>query len=266
MKRLLLLLAALAAVAALTAAAAAAGQTHHASLVLSTDATTITLPAGQDTTQFMVHGVLDDGWGNHFTHAVSLYTFPNATCAGDANAERDLLTAKGTGAFDQVAYGAAGVGSFRAVARLGHDVHVVSNCLVVTVEAAVTPPQPPVEPPVEPPVVPPAPVAPQLPSDERVSSYLCWNRDMANPVAYIDHVADQMWPTGKYLEPVALLGNVVDGTNIGAYHLVCTIPAGTADTGMSLGGSGEVYDAHVTALYHAEHADGNDLNIYHIWK
>ena len=99
-------------------------------------------------------------------------------------------------------------------------------------------------------------------------SYLCWNHDMVNPVAYDDTVADEMWKTGKYLEPQAILGNVVDGTNIGAYHLVCNAPSTLKMTETSLGGSGEVYSAVDTAAFHKDHWAGgnNDLNVYHIYK
>lgn len=108
---------------------------------------------------------------------------------------------------------------------------------------------------------------PAVPSDELVSSYLCWNHDMVNPVAYIDKTADTMWKTGNYIEPQAILGNVVDGTNIGAYHLVCNAPTTMQKTALALGGSGEVYTADTVAAYHADHpVNGNDLNIYHIYE
>ena len=104
-------------------------------------------------------------------------------------------------------------------------------------------------------------------ADTGPSSYLCWNHDMTDPVAYLDTVADQMWATGKYIEPQAILGNVVGGTNIGAYHLVCNAPATLKMTDQALGGSGEVYGADLVAAYNKEHADThNDLNVYHIWK
>jgi len=106
----------------------------------------------------------------------------------------------------------------------------------------------------------------RIPSNELTSSYLCWNREMVDPVAYIDKVADELWTTGNYIEPQAILGNVVGGTNVGAYHLVCNAKAPLAETEMSVGGSGEVYDAQAVREYHAEHVDGNDLNLYHIWK
>ena len=109
-------------------------------------------------------------------------------------------------------------------------------------------------------------IVPAVPSDTIASSYLCWNREMVNPVAYIDKVADEMWATGKYLEPQALLGNVEGGTNIGAYHLVCNAPATTKMTGLGLGGSGEVYSQEQMAAYNAGHFGGNDLDVYHIWK
>ena len=73
------------------------------------------------------------------------------------------------------------------------------------------------------------------------SSYLCWNHEMVNPVAYLDSVADAMWATGKYIEPQAILGNVVGGTNIGAWS----------------GGGGRVPLG--------PPVNGDDLNICHIW-
>jgi hypothetical protein len=99
------------------------------------------------------------------------------------------------------------------------------------------------------------------------SSYLCWNHVMVNPVAYADTVADEMWTTGKYYEPQAIFGTVVDGTNVGAYHLVCNAPSTMQPTALGLGGSGEVYDAPAMAAYHTNHSlSGNDLNVYHIWE
>jgi hypothetical protein len=98
------------------------------------------------------------------------------------------------------------------------------------------------------------------------SAYLCWNQSMVNPVAYDDNVADTMWTTGNYFEPQAILGNVVDGTNIGAYHLVCNAGSDYTKTALGLGGSGEVYDAVGMAAYHQDHpVNGNDLSVYHIW-
>lgn len=102
------------------------------------------------------------------------------------------------------------------------------------------------------------------------SSYLCWNHEMVDPVAYLDTVADEMWATGKYFEPQAILGNVVGGTNIGGYHLVCNAPSTLTMTDLGLGGSGEVYTADAVAAYHADHPATstvkNDLNVYHIYK
>lgn len=105
-----------------------------------------------------------------------------------------------------------------------------------------------------------------VPSDTITSTYLCWNRDMVNPIAYIDKTADEMWKTGNYVEPQAIIGNVVGGTNIGAYHLVCNAPSTMHITEWGIGGSGEVYDPIALAQYHREHAGTNDLNVYHIWK
>jgi hypothetical protein len=98
------------------------------------------------------------------------------------------------------------------------------------------------------------------------SSYLCWNRQMTDPIAYLDSVADQMWATGGYFEPQAILGNVVGGTNVGAYHLVCNAPSTMVQTAEGLSGSGEVYTAEQLKAYHQDHPTGNDLNVYHIYK
>src|SRR6478735_11233814 len=46
---------------------------------------------------------------------------------------------------------------------------------------------------------------------EPTSSFLCWNREMTNPVVYEDPVADTMWATGSYFEPQAILGTVEGG-------------------------------------------------------
>lgn len=133
------------------------------------------------------------------------------------------------------------------------NVDAVSPMVEVTVTAEPVTPEP-------------VPVTPAIPSDEAASSYLCWNQTMVDPVEYIDKVADTMWLSGNYFEPQAVLGNVEGGTNIGAYHLVCNMAGTLKETDQSVGGSGEVYDAQVTALMHAQHPGGNDLNIYHIWK
>lgn len=99
------------------------------------------------------------------------------------------------------------------------------------------------------------------------SSYLCWNHEMVNPVEYVDSVADEMWTTGRYIEPQAILRNVEGGTNIGAYHLVCNAPSTMKATGFSIGGSGELYSPEVVALYNAEHlVTHNDLNQYHVFS
>lgn len=57
-------------------------------------------------------------------------------------------------------------------------------------------------------------------TDDWPGSFLC-SSTVVNPVAYPDAVADQMWTTGNYFEPQAILGNAPQGVNIGAYHLVC---------------------------------------------
>jgi hypothetical protein len=107
-----------------------------------------------------------------------------------------------------------------------------------------------------------APVVPMVPR-----SYLCWNHEMVNPVAYQDAIADTMWALGKYFERVAIYGNVEGGTNIGAYHLVCNASATMQPTGEGLGGSGEVYSQSAMNAYHADHpVNGNDVNVYHIYK
>jgi hypothetical protein len=107
---------------------------------------------------------------------------------------------------------------------------------------------------------------PARPSDEVASSYLCWNKEMVDPVAYIDAGSDRMWQTGKYLKPQAVFGNVARGTNIGAYHLVCNMAGVLHETGQAIGGSGEIYDAQTVAQYDSAHAGGTDLNIYRVWK
>lgn len=104
--------------------------------------------------------------------------------------------------------------------------------------------------------------------EEGPSSYLCWNHEMTSPVAYLDSVADEMWLTGKYYEPQAVLGVVEGGTNIGAYHLVCNAPETLKITDLGIGGSGEVYGVEAMTAYHADHPGTahNDLNVYHIYK
>jgi hypothetical protein len=111
-----------------------------------------------------------------------------------------------------------------------------------------------------------APATKAVVTGNDASSYLCWNHQMVNPIAYTDSVADVMWATGNYIEPQAILGNVVDGTNIGAYHLVCNAPSTMKPTGFGVGGSGEVYTADAMLAYHFGHTGGNDLNVYHIYK
>jgi hypothetical protein len=130
---------------------------------------------------------------------------------------------------------------------------VVSACVPVTVTEA---PAPATEPATE----------PLLPSDTVASSFLCWNHDMVDPVAYTDKVADEMWTTGNYFEPQAILGNVEGGTNVGAYHLVCNAPSTMQPSGSGVGGSGEVYSPDLMLAYHQAHAGANDLNVYHVFK
>ena len=253
MKRLSLLLLALCAAAAVAAMPAAAGSTSHPSLTLAPVAD-VTLATADATATITVSGSLVDEYAahHHLLPQVTLTWYDDGTCSHQAGSVVLTTSRAGADTFTfsvQGTNGTVGTWSFRASTRWA-----VSNCVVMHVVLA--------EAPVVPVVVPPPPPPP---SDEIVSSYLCWNHEMANPVAYIDRVADQMWITGSYFEPAAVLGHVTDGTNIGAYHLVCNT-TGLTKTDLAIGGSGELYDAQANVLYHETHADRNDLNIYHVWK
>lgn len=238
MKRLLLAVAALCAFAAFAAAAAIAagpGVTLVATPASLTVGSTVTLsgvftPAAEDPA---------------VGEAVYLAQYDDASCSTFTTYVYDRETATTSGGAYSVDVSGLPVGNYWYRAEM-EDVDAVSACVPVTVTAA--------------------PAVPAVPSDTISSSYLCWNRWMTNPVAYIDRTADTMWKTGNYVEPQAILGNVVGGTNIGAYHLVCNAPATMTMTDLGLGGSGEVYNAAAMAAYHATHPGGNDLNVYHIWK
>lgn len=234
MKRLLLAVAALCAFAAFAAASVGA--------VPSTLSVSVTpaLPTAADQLNITATGTP--------AATIALFADEGVSCEVAATLDEEPLA---VAAFTGGSYSfseqlAAGTYAVNVWTYDSSDDYVADACTIVTVAAA--------------------PAAPAVPSDELVSSYLCWNRDMVNPVAYIDKVADTMWKTGKYFEPQAILGNVEGGTNIGAYHLVCNAPATMKMTELGLGGSGEVYGADIMAAYHATHAGGNDLNLYHIWK
>lgn len=235
MKRLLITVAALVACAAF-AAAVATGATSPSITVHSTPTAPV---AGQTITVTSMVAGLEGAW-------VDLYVVKGGTCTATPPDEA------------YVDGGPADTGSFVYTTKLDTGTYAVSaylfepegmwsidsDCTLVTVGSA----------------------APAKPSDELSSSYLCWNHEMVNPIAYVDKVADTMWKTGNYFEPQAILGNVAGGTNVGAYHLVCNAPSTMTPTTLGLGGSGEVYSSELTALYHRDHAGGNDLNLYHIWK
>lgn len=241
MKRLLIAVAMLCAFAAFAAAAATATEPTFALTLTATPSTLVvgddtwlagTLSAVPDTTSVADYdvtlGFYDDAGCS--TEPYKVYGGPTTAADGSYGGS---LTLEEPGTY-YFATSAAGV---------------TSNC--VTVEVS---------------VVPVVPAVPAVPSDEASSTYLCWNREMVNPVAYIDKTADAMWKTGRYFEPQAILGNVEGGTNIGAYHLVCNAPATMKMTELGLGGSGEVYGADIMTAYHDAHAGANDLNLYHIWK
>jgi hypothetical protein len=258
-KRLTLLLAALGAAAAVAALPAAAHRPPAPSMTLDTPAD-VTLATGAETAPVTVTGALVDPDRHGDTAYGTFAWYAGGTCTDSAGSvplwaprvsHTDTFTITAVGTLTE------GTWSFRAWTH-----ELMSNCVMIHVLPAPVTPTP------EPEVVPeePAIVVPQLPSDEVASSYLCWNQEADNPVAYIDRDADAMWVTGHYFEPAAILGNVEGGTNIGAYHLVCKVPSGLQKTGAVLGGSGEVYGLEENVGYHLTHADGNDLNVYHIWK
>jgi hypothetical protein len=246
MKRLLILLACMSAFVGLVAGGASAGKsTFGYHLTLTPSAATLT--TGETV------GLSGDftGWFNGYRH-VTVSMYDNATCTGPAVDDWTVTTnSHGNYSVDPVTIDEAGVYGFKAmVTGFGFGYGTASGCASVTVTA----PEEPVTPPVE-------PAAP----DNGSSSYLCWNHEMVNPVAYFDSVADEMWMTGNYFEPQAVLGNVDGGTNIGAYHLVCNAVSTLSPTGWGLGGSGEVYAPAIMDAYHAIHSNFNDLNLYHIF-
>jgi len=246
MKRLLIAVATMFALAAFAAAAATAEQ---ATYTLTLTATPSTLIVGEDT---LLAGTLSaiPGTTSVAGYGVTISAYDDAGCSTEP-----YWSAGGLTTDDNGDYGGYlklfGVGTYYFAASAAG---VTSNCVPVEVslEGQTTPGT--------------TPVTSAEPSDTIASSYLCWNREMVNPVAYIDRTADEMWKTGRYFEPQAILGNVAGGTNIGAYHLVCNAPDTMKVTGLGLGGSGEVYSAEAMLAYHAAHAGMNDLNIYHIWK
>lgn len=246
MKRLLVLLAGVVATLTVLAATAGAGTstptytltlTATPSALLVGESTLLagTLSAVPDTTSVAGYDITMNAYDDEtcstepYWSAPGLFTGENGDYAGE-------ITIWGTGTY----YFAA------TIDALG----ITSNCVAVDVSltGGTTPETTPTE--------------PYVPA----SSYLCWNQQMVNPVAYLDPVADQMWTTANYFEPQAILGNVVGGTNIGAYHLVCNQPNLTP-TGFGVGGSGEVYTADQMLAYHHDHpGTSNDLNVYHIYK
>jgi len=250
MRRLLLALACVAAFAAF--AAVAASGNGGGSVTLTAEPAT-TAPGHAMT----VSGVLTlDGIQSVEGRDVELYAYDNAQCApAEPNWVAGLATDEDASQWPTDADGrysyvitsdAPGTYWLQAVAYpslKSWDVLATSDCVPVTFAVA-----PPVEPP------------------KPASSFLCWNRWMTDPVAYEDRVADEMWATGNYLEPQAILGSVEGGTNLGAYHLVCNAPSTMKPTGEGLGGSGEVYSTGIMAEYHSQHPGGNDLNVYHIYQ
>jgi hypothetical protein len=235
MKRLLIAVAALLACAAFAAAAAAAGGEPTITLHVAPAAPT----ANQTLTFTSDVSNVESAW-------VGLYMIKGGTCPTNPDEEETLAEPSTNTTFDAT----LAAGSYAVTAYVwGEESEwsLASDCTGVTVSPVV-------------------PVVPAKPSDEISESFLCWNHEMVDPIAYVDKVADTMWKTGNYFEPQAILGNVVGGTNLGAYHLVCNAPGTMTMTGLGLGGSGEVYSAEVMTLYHQAHPGVNDLNVYHIWK
>lgn len=255
MKRLLLGTSAVLATAALAAASAAAGGNWSVSLLVShTQATSHAVGITGD--------VLNPSGKPANAQALKVEWFANATCSGPAVGSDSRSTNKNGHYASSSTMSAHTTYSFRATLTGGGGHTATSACVSTTVTAA----------PGEDgggnnggggnTVVPVFPLASGSPG-----SYLCWNSWMTDPVAYPDAVADAMWTTGMYLEPKAILGNVTGGTNIGAYHLVCNAPSTLVATDVAIGGSGELYSPAAVAAYHHDHpVNGNDLNIYHVWK
>ena len=250
MRRLLILLTALSAVVALTAATASANKPVY---TLTLTATPSTLVVGDET---LLSGALavDHGNPNLAGYDVAIDVYGDEVCSTEGST-LDVLQTEPDGTYGGT-YGTDAAGTYYVQASVSSESvgDVVSGCVPVTVAEKPVP-------------VVPEPVVPEtvVPSDTVASSYLCWNHEMVNPVAYTDKVADEMWKTGNYFEPQALLGNVAGGTNVGAYHLVCNAPSTLKPTGYGLGGSGEVYSPQMMQAYHLDHLGGNDLNLYHVF-
>jgi hypothetical protein len=256
MKRCLVLLAGLFAGLAFTAATAAAQDSTY---TLQFTPTPTTIYVGEFTN--LQGGVVaDPNLGEDLSgYSVEIAVYDEETCTSDGAVVGHLTTNSQGYYGGSIRLWAVRTYYFDATVVSGDLAGLNSECVGVTVrlpgqttagEEAATGETP--------------PVVSEPPHDG--SSFLCWNREMVNPVAYDDPVADEMWKTGKYLEPQAILGNVVDGTNIGAYHLVCNAPATMKITDTGIGGSGEVYNALALDAYHHAHQGDNDLNVYHIWK
>lgn len=243
MKRFLILLLGVFAALALTAATATAKQPTY---TLTLTATPSTLAVGETT---LLSGALSAVPETTLVagYDVAINVYGDETCSTEPYFLGTLPTADDGSYAGSLKIGAEGTFYFQASIDSGDAAGTVSACVPVTVTLGPSP-------------------EPALPTEAVASSYLCWNHEMVNPVAYTDTVADEMWTTGNYFEPQAILGNVVEGTNIGAYHLVCNAPSTMQPTGFGLGGSGEVYTPEEMLAYHLGHLGGNDLNVYHIYK
>jgi hypothetical protein len=56
--------------------------------------------------------------------------------------------------------------------------------------------------------------------------FLCYSAWQVDPGVWTESVASNLVATAGYWQPFAVKGNVLDGTNVGDYHLVCNLPAG----------------------------------------
>src|SRR5690348_2407536 len=236
MKRLLILVACLFAFAAV-GATASRGDTPNWTLhmtaapdVLATDAATTLSGTLSTTTE---RSVADQ--------AIELLAYDNATCAGDPVQYIGEQVTGNDGDFSFHIFlvnPAPKQGWFQAEAWDGESLLATSECVSVKWTDETVQPVEPTE-----------PAEPAVPAI--ASTYLCWNHEMTDPVAYEDAVADTMWATGTYFEPQAILGNVVGGTNIGACHRVCNAPSTRKPTGYGLGGSGGVSAPSEMTAYHS---------------
>jgi hypothetical protein len=80
---------------------------------------------------------------------------------------------------------------------------------------------------------------------ETTGIYLCYSQSQVTPGVWDSATAAGLVAAG-YWEPYAVSGNVAGDTNIGGYHLVCTLPTGTTTSGVYVDADGNAWPVSVT--------------------